>query len=64
MIDRFDEIREEVGYFKDENMKKVIKEFSNKSRGHEVQDMVDINQSDTKTIELNLDEEISYDDID
>lgn len=64
MIDRFDEIREEVGYFKDEIMKKVIKEFSDKKSDHELKDKIGIDKSDTKPIELNLDEEISYDDMD
>ena len=64
MIDRFDEIREEVGYFKDEIMKKVIKEFSDKKSDHELKDKIGIDKSDTKPIELNLDEEMSYDDMD
>lgn len=64
MIDRFDEIREEMGYFKDEIMKKVIKEFSDKKSDHELKDKIGIDKSDTKPIELNLDEEISYDDMD
>lgn len=64
MIDRFDEIREEVGYFKDEIMKKVIKEFSDKKSDHELNDKIGIDKSDTKPIELNLDEEMSYDDMD
>lgn len=64
MIDRFDEIREEVGYFKDEIMKKVIKEFSYKKSDHELNDKIGIDKSDTKPIELNLDEEMSYDDMD
>lgn len=63
MIDRFDEIREEVGYFKDEIMKKVIKEFSDKKSDHELKDKIGIDKSDTKPIELNLDEEMSYDDM-
>ena len=53
-----------MGYFKDEIMKKVIKEFSDKKSDHELKDKIGIDKSDTKPIELNLDEEMSYDDMD
>lgn len=64
MIDRFDELREEVGYFKDENLKDVIKEFSDKKTEQNKQNISENSKSDTKKIELNLTEEMEYDELD